>query len=96
MSLIPGNVGTTPVTTSGHGTEIKDTLFPAKLLTTINQELKTFTKKNAIWIPESIFKNEVRPIHNYVSGFQTNKTKPQYQYFLRGYHEQSEKQHYKS
>jgi UDP-N-acetylmuramate dehydrogenase len=30
MSLIPGNVGTTPVKTLAYGTEIKDTLFPAR------------------------------------------------------------------
>ncbi|PKH67749.1 UDP-N-acetylenolpyruvoylglucosamine reductase [Flavobacterium sp. ALD4] len=62
MSLIPGNVGTTPVQNIGaYGTEIKDTFISCEALTTINQELKTFTKQECHFgYRESIFKNEVK------------------------------------
>jgi UDP-N-acetylmuramate dehydrogenase len=62
MSLIPGNVGTTPVQNIGaYGTEIKDTFISCEALTTINQELKTFTKEECHFgYRESIFKNEVK------------------------------------
>jgi UDP-N-acetylmuramate dehydrogenase len=51
---IPGN-GTTPVQISGHGTEIKD--ISCEVLTTINQELKTFTKEECLL---DSLKNEVK------------------------------------
>jgi UDP-N-acetylmuramate dehydrogenase len=62
MSLIPGNVGTTPVQNIGaYGTEIKDTFVSCTALTTVNQELKTFTKEECHFgYRESIFKNEVK------------------------------------
>jgi UDP-N-acetylmuramate dehydrogenase len=62
MSLIPGNVGTTPVQNIGaYGTEIKDTFVSCTALTTVSQELKTFTKEECHFgYRESIFKNEVK------------------------------------
>ena len=62
MSLIPGNVGATPVQNIGaYGTEIKDTFISCEALTTINHELKTFTKEDCHFgYRESIFKNEVK------------------------------------
>jgi UDP-N-acetylmuramate dehydrogenase len=65
MSLIPGNVGTTPVQNIGaYGTEIKDTFISCEALTTINQELKTFTKEECHFgYRESIFKNEVKDLY---------------------------------
>jgi UDP-N-acetylmuramate dehydrogenase len=62
MSLIPGNVGATPVQNIGaYGTEIKDTFISCEALTTINHELKTFIKEDCHFgYRESIFKNEVK------------------------------------
>jgi UDP-N-acetylmuramate dehydrogenase len=62
MSLIPGNVGATPVQNIGaYGTEIKDTFISCEALTTINNELKTFTKEECHFgYRESVFKNEVK------------------------------------
>lgn len=62
MSLIPGNVGTTPVQNIGaYGTEIKDTFVSCEALTIRNQELKTFSKEECHFgYRESIFKNEVK------------------------------------
>ena len=62
MSLIPGNVGTTPVQNIGaYGTEIKDTFVSCEALTVKNQELKTFTKEECHFgYRESTFKNEVK------------------------------------
>ena len=62
MSLIPGNVGTTPVQNIGaYGTEIKDTFVSCEAINIETQEIKTF--KNAecnFGYRESIFKNEVK------------------------------------
>ena len=60
MSLIPGNVGTTPVQNIGaYGTEIKDTFDSCEAITIENQEMKTFTKAECHFgYRESIFKNE--------------------------------------
>jgi len=62
MSLIPGNVGTTPVQNIGaYGTEIKDTFVSCEALDIQTQELKTFTKEACRFgYRESIFKQEAK------------------------------------
>lgn len=62
MSLIPGNVGTTPVQNIGaYGTEIKDTFISCEAITIENQEKKIFTKEECRFgYRESIFKNEAK------------------------------------
>lgn len=62
MSLIPGNVGTTPVQNIGaYGTEIKDTFVSCEALKISNQELITFHLQDCHFgYRESIFKNEVK------------------------------------
>ncbi|MEO8515721.1 MAG: UDP-N-acetylmuramate dehydrogenase [Flavobacterium sp.] len=59
MSLIPGNVGTTPVQNIGaYGTEIKDTFVSCEAMKIENQEMKTFTNEECHFgYRESIFKN---------------------------------------
>ena len=62
MSLIPGNVGTTPVQNIGaYGTEIKDTFVSCEAMNIATQEMKTFTNAECNFgYRESIFKNEVK------------------------------------
>ncbi len=62
MSLIPGNVGTTPIQNIGaYGTEIKDTFISCEALSIDKQENKTFFKGDCHFgYRESIFKNEVK------------------------------------
>ncbi|MFV8373956.1 UDP-N-acetylmuramate dehydrogenase [Flavobacterium sp. LB1P71] len=62
MSLIPGNVGTTPVQNIGaYGAEIKDTFISCEAMTRENQEIKTFTKDECHFgYRESVFKNEAK------------------------------------
>jgi UDP-N-acetylmuramate dehydrogenase len=62
MSLIPGNVGTTPVQNIGaYGTEIKDTFVSCEAVKIDNQETKTFAKDECNFgYRESIFKHEVK------------------------------------
>lgn len=62
MSLIPGNVGTTPVQNIGaYGTEIKDTFVSCDAMTIATQEMKTFTKEDCSFgYRESIFKHEAK------------------------------------
>lgn len=62
MSLIPGNVGTTPVQNIGaYGTEIKDTFVSCTAMAIETQEMRTFTKEECQFgYRESIFKNEVK------------------------------------
>jgi UDP-N-acetylmuramate dehydrogenase len=62
MSLIPGNVGTTPVQNIGaYGTEIKDTFVSCEAINIENQEMRTFTKEECHFgYRESVFKNEVK------------------------------------
>ena len=62
MSLIPGNVGTTPVQNIGaYGTEIKDTFESCTAMTIATQEMRTFTKEECQFgYRESIFKNEAK------------------------------------
>jgi len=62
MSLIPGNVGTTPVQNIGaYGTEIKDTFISCDAINIASQEMKTFTKEECQFgYRESIFKHDVK------------------------------------
>ena len=62
MSLIPGNVGTTPVQNIGaYGAEIKDTFVSCDAMSIENQEVKTFTKDECKFgYRESIFKQEAK------------------------------------
>ena len=62
MSLIPGNVGTTPVQNIGaYGTEIKDTFVSCNAMNIATQEMKTFTKEECHFgYRESIFKHEAK------------------------------------
>ncbi|MEC4005532.1 UDP-N-acetylmuramate dehydrogenase [Flavobacterium sp. SUN052] len=62
MSLIPGNVGTTPVQNIGaYGTEIKDTFISCNAMNISTQELKTFTKDECNFgYRESVFKHEAK------------------------------------
>ncbi|HQF47507.1 MAG TPA: UDP-N-acetylmuramate dehydrogenase [Flavobacterium alvei] len=62
MSLIPGNVGTTPVQNIGaYGTEIKDTFVSCEAMAIENQKTKTFSKDECHFgYRESVFKNEVK------------------------------------
>ncbi len=62
MSLIPGNVGTTPVQNIGaYGTEIKDTFYSCEAMNIANQEMKTFNKEECHFgYRESVFKNELK------------------------------------
>ena len=62
MSLIPGNVGTTPVQNIGaYGTEIKDTFISCDAINIASQEMKTFTKEECNFgYRESIFKHEAK------------------------------------
>jgi UDP-N-acetylmuramate dehydrogenase len=62
MSLIPGNVGTTPVQNIGaYGAEIKDTFVSCTAMKIDNQELRTFSNEECHFgYRESIFKNEVK------------------------------------
>ncbi len=62
MSLIPGNVGTTPVQNIGaYGTEIKDTFVFCQAMCIDNQEMKTFLNEECHFgYRESIFKHEAK------------------------------------
>lgn len=62
MSLIPGNVGTTPVQNIGaYGTEIKDTFVSCETVKIDNQELKSFSNEECNFgYRESIFKHEAK------------------------------------
>ncbi|HEX8576440.1 MAG TPA: UDP-N-acetylmuramate dehydrogenase [Flavobacterium sp.] len=62
MSLIPGNVGTTPVQNIGaYGAEIKDTFVSCKAMDINTQEIKTFANAECKFgYRESIFKNAVK------------------------------------
>ena len=62
MSLIPGNVGTTPVQNIGaYGAEIKDTFVSCEAINIATQEMKTFTNEECNFgYRESIFKHEVK------------------------------------
>lgn len=62
MSLIPGNVGTTPVQNIGaYGAEIKDTFVSCDAMNIETHEIKTFTKSECNFgYRESIFKHEAK------------------------------------
>ena len=62
MSLIPGNVGTTPVQNIGaYGTEIKDTFDSCEAMEIATQEMKTFVHSECKFgYSESIFKQEAK------------------------------------
>jgi UDP-N-acetylmuramate dehydrogenase len=62
MSLIPGNVGTTPVQNIGaYGTEIKDTFVSCSALKIDTLEMKKFSNEACHFgYRESVFKNEVK------------------------------------
>lgn len=62
MSLIPGNVGTTPVQNIGaYGVEIKDSFVSCEAVNIETQESKTFDKEECNFgYRESIFKHEVK------------------------------------
>ena len=59
MSLIPGNVGTTPVQNIGaYGTEIKDTFISCEAMNIETQQMRTFMKVDCDFgYRESVFKN---------------------------------------
>jgi UDP-N-acetylmuramate dehydrogenase len=62
MSLIPGNVGTTPVQNIGaYGAEIKDTFVSCEAMRINTQETKTFNNNECKFsYRESVFKQEVK------------------------------------
>lgn len=62
MSLIPGNVGTTPVQNIGaYGVEIKDNFISCEAVNIETQEIKTFHKEDCNFgYRESIFKHEAK------------------------------------
>lgn len=62
MSLIPGNVGTTPVQNIGaYGTEIKDTMVSCETIAINDQTIRTFTNAECNFgYRESVFKNELK------------------------------------
>ena len=62
MSLIPGNVGTTPVQNIGaYGTEVKDTFVSCEAINIENQVIKTFSNPECNFgYRESVFKNELK------------------------------------
>lgn len=62
MSLIPGNVGTTPIQNIGaYGTEIKDTFVSCEAMEISTQNLRTFTNAECRFgYRESVFKQELK------------------------------------
>ena len=62
LSLIPGNVGTTPIQNIGaYGVEIKDTFESCTAMEIASQNLKTFDKASCNFgYRESVFKNELK------------------------------------
>ncbi len=62
LSLIPGNVGTSPMQNIGaYGTEIKDTFVKCKVLNIQTLEIEEFNKQECgFGYRDSIFKGEVR------------------------------------
>lgn len=62
LSLIPGNVGATPIQNIGaYGVEIKDTFVSCEAMHIETQEIKTFTKEDCQFgYRESIFKGALK------------------------------------
>ncbi|OIQ16264.1 MAG: UDP-N-acetylenolpyruvoylglucosamine reductase [Flavobacterium sp. MedPE-SWcel] len=62
LSLIPGNVGTTPIQNIGaYGTEIKDTFVSCQVIEIATQKIVTFTKEECQFgYRDSIFKGELK------------------------------------
>jgi len=62
LSLIPGNVGTTPIQNIGaYGTEIKDTFVSCEAMDIATQKIKTFTLEDCEFAyRESIFKGRLK------------------------------------
>ena len=62
LSLIPGNVGTTPIQNIGaYGVEIKDTMFSCEALNKKTLAIETFTNAQCRFeYRESVFKNELK------------------------------------
>jgi UDP-N-acetylmuramate dehydrogenase len=62
LSLIPGNVGTTPIQNIGaYGVEIKDTMFSCEALNKKTLVIETFTNAQCKFeYRESVFKNELK------------------------------------
>ena len=62
LSLIPGNVGTTPIQNIGaYGVEIKDTMLSCEALNKKTLEIETFTNAQCKFeYRESVFKNELK------------------------------------
>ena len=62
LSLIPGNVGTTPIQNIGaYGVEIKDTMLSCEALNLKTLEIETFTNTDCKFeYRESIFKKELK------------------------------------
>ena len=62
MSLIPGNVGTTPIQNIGaYGTEIKDTFVSCEAMDIETQQMVTFTNKECEFgYRESVFKGRLK------------------------------------
>jgi UDP-N-acetylmuramate dehydrogenase len=65
MSLIPGNVGTTPVQNIGaYGAEIKDTFVSCETITMDGQSMRTFDLEACQFgYRESVFKQEAKGIY---------------------------------
>ncbi|HYD92721.1 MAG TPA: UDP-N-acetylmuramate dehydrogenase, partial [Flavobacterium sp.] len=62
LSLIPGNVGTTPIQNIGaYGIEIKDTFVSCEAMEIATQQIRTFTKEECEFAyRESIFKGKLK------------------------------------
>jgi UDP-N-acetylmuramate dehydrogenase len=62
LSLIPGNVGTTPIQNIGaYGTEIKDTLVSCEAMNITTQQIETFTNEECEFAyRESVFKGRLK------------------------------------
>ena len=65
LSLIPGNVGTTPIQNIGaYGTEIKDTMVSCEAMEIATQQIKTFTNAECEFAyRESIFKGALKGLY---------------------------------
>ena len=62
LSLIPGNVGTSPIQNIGaYGVELKDTFYSCEAVHRVTQEERVFTLEDcAFGYRDSVFKNELK------------------------------------